>query len=174
MGGPPERDHGRNAGVDPVGDERAGRLRQTQGARVVIADDSADMRDALSLLVSDAGLELAGVAADARALVTVADRVRPALVVTEVRLPPRCTDDGLRAAVELRRRRPELRVLLLAHHVERCYADELLGAGAQGVGYLLKQRAADVPFFLDALHEVLAGGTVLDRDLERVVVADRT
>jgi DNA-binding NarL/FixJ family response regulator len=141
------------------------------GARVVVGDDSEHVRDALSLLLADAGYELAGAAGDARTLVAVSEAVRPDLLVTDVRMPPQCTDDGLRAAVELRRRHPELRVLLLSHQVQRCYAEELLAAGAGGTGYLLKQRAADVSFFVESLHEVLRGGTVLDREL---AVWDRT
>ena len=147
-------------------------MSQDRGARVVIGDDSEHVRGALSLLLADAGLELVGTAVDASTLVTVADAVRPDLLVSDVRMPPLCTDDGLRAALELRRRRPDLRVLLLSHQVQRCYAEELLASGAEGTGYLLKQRAADVPFFLNAVHEILGGGTVLDREL--VMAADRT
>ena len=140
--------------------------------RVVVGDDSEQVRDALSLLLADAGFTLVGQAGDARALVAVVEAARPDLLVTDVRMPPDCTDDGLRAAVELRRRRADLRVLLLSHQVQRCYADELLTTGADGAGYLLKQRAADVPSFLGAVHEILGGGTVLDRELS--VVANRT
>ncbi len=138
---------------------------ENRGARVVIGDDSEHVRDALSLLLADAGFELVGDAGDARTLVAITEAVRPDLLVTDVRMPPQCTDDGLRAAVELRRRVPDLRVLLLSHQVQRCYADELLASGAAGAGYLLKQRAADVPVFLESLREILEGGTVLDREL---------
>ena len=141
------------------------RMPEDPAVSVVIGDDSKHMRDALSLLLAEAGLAVAGVAGDARTLVAVVEAARPDLLVTDVRMPPACSDDGLRAAIELRLRRPELRVLLLSHEVQRCYAEELLATGTGGAGYLLKQRAADVPYFVRAVHEILEGGTVLDREL---------
>lgn len=131
--------------------------------RVVIGEDQLLMREGLSLVLERAGFEIVAVAADGEELVRKADAHRPDLVVADIRMPPTLTDDGLRAALELRRRRPGLPVLVLSQYVQRRYAVELLESGEEGVGYLLKQRIADIDRFIADVRRVIAGGSVLDR-----------
>jgi DNA-binding NarL/FixJ family response regulator len=131
--------------------------------RVVIGEDQVLMREGLQLVLERAGFEIAGAAADAPELVRRVRGLRPDLVVADIRMPPDHTDDGLRAVLELRGEDPDLPVIVLSQHVQRRYATELLEAGGDGgVGYLLKQRIADIDTFIDELHRVLEGGTVLD------------
>ena len=120
------------------------------------------MREGLRLVLERAGFTIDGMAENAPELVRCARRLRPGLVVADIRMGPDYTDDGLRAVIELRAERPELPVMVISHHVHRRYASELLEAGDTGVGYLLKQRLADVDAFIDDLCRVLHGGTVLD------------
>jgi len=138
--------------------------------RVVIGEDQALMREGLTLVLERAGFEIVAVAADAEDLVRKASAHRPDLVVADIRMPPTDTDDGLRAALELRARRPELAVLVLSQYVQRQYAVELLESGEQGVGYLLKQRIADIDRFLADLRRIVAGGSVLDREVVAAMV----
>lgn len=133
--------------------------------RVVIGEDQALMREGLSLVLERAGCEIVAAAADGEELVRKADAHRPDLLVADIRMPPTYTDDGLRAALELRARRPELPVLVLSQYVQRRYAVELLESGERGVGYLLKQRIADVDRFVADARRIVAGGTVLDREV---------
>jgi DNA-binding NarL/FixJ family response regulator len=130
--------------------------------RVVIAEDQVLMREGLRLVLEGAGFTIAAVAEDARDLVRRTRGLRPDLVVTDIRMPPTNTDDGLRAALDLRAERPGLPVIVLSQHVQREYATELLEAGGRSVGYLLKQRIADLDTFIGDLHRVLAGEVVLD------------
>lgn len=130
--------------------------------RVVIAEDHALMREGLRLVLERAGFEIAAVAQDAPALHREVLELRPDLVVTDISMPPDFTDDGLKVALDLRRRRPDLPVMLLSHHVQRTYASELLETGERGVGYLLKQRVGDVDSFVADVRSVQAGGVVLD------------
>ncbi|WP_440071884.1 response regulator transcription factor [Streptosporangium sp. OZ121] len=133
--------------------------------RVVIAEDSVLLREGLARLLADGGIETVGVAGDGPGLVTVVDEHDPDLAVVDVRMPPTHTDEGLRAALEARSRRPGLPILVLSQYVEEQYATELIGGGAAAVGYLLKERIADVAEFLDAVRRVAAGGTVIDPEV---------
>jgi len=132
------------------------------GMRVVIADDSPLLREGLSLILGDAGHEVVGAAADGPGFVAAMTSSRPDVGVVDVRMPPSHTDEGLRAAVEVRRAWPQARILVLSQYVELSYADDLLAGGEGGVGYLLKDRVGDVDAFLDALARVAEGGTALD------------
>jgi DNA-binding NarL/FixJ family response regulator len=133
--------------------------------RVVIAEDNALLREGLELLLSHNGFEVADTVGNAPALLEALALHRPDIAVVDVRLPPSFRDEGLRAAIEARRRWPGLAVLVLSQYVERVYASELLADGAGGVGYLLKDRVARVEEFIDALRRVAAGGTALDPEV---------
>jgi DNA-binding NarL/FixJ family response regulator len=130
--------------------------------RVVIGEDQALMREGIRLVLEQAGFEIAAVTADAAALLRRVRGLHPDLVVADIRMPPNNADDGLRAALQLRSEAPDLPVIVLSQHVSRQYATELLECGGHGVGYLLKQRIADIDEFVDALHRVIGGETVLD------------
>jgi DNA-binding NarL/FixJ family response regulator len=133
--------------------------------RVVIAEDNALLREGLELLLSHNGFEVADTVGNAPALLEALAAHRPDIAVVDVRLPPSFRDEGLRAAIQARRRWPGLAVLVLSQYVERVYASELLADGAGGVGYLLKDRVARVEEFTDALRRVAAGGTALDPEV---------
>jgi DNA-binding NarL/FixJ family response regulator len=133
--------------------------------RVVIAEDNALLREGLELLLSHNGFEVADTVGNAPALLEAVAAHRPDIAVVDVRLPPSFRDEGLRAAIQARRRWPGLAVLVLSQYVERVYASELLADGAGGVGYLLKDRVARVEEFIDALRRVAAGGTALDPEV---------
>lgn len=138
--------------------------------RVVIAEDQALMRAGLRLVLEQAGFETVAVAADAADLVRKTVAHRPDLLIADIRMPPTHTDDGLRAALEARRRVPGLPVLVLSQYVQRDYAVELLESGERGVGYLLKQRVADVERFVADARRVVGGGSVLDREVVAAMV----
>lgn len=138
--------------------------------RVVIGEDQALMRAGLALVLERAGCEIVADAADADDVVRKTAAHRPDLLVVDIRMPPTNTDDGLRAALELRARMPDLPVLVLSQYVQRRYAVELLESGETGVGYLLKQRIADVDRFVADTRRIVAGGTVLDRDVVAAMV----
>ncbi|MER8013350.1 LuxR C-terminal-related transcriptional regulator [Streptomyces griseoluteus] len=138
--------------------------------RVVIAEDSVLLREGLTRLLTDLGHEVVAGVADAEALLaTVAELAGrgelPDVVVADVRMPPTHTDEGVRAAVELRGRHPDLGVLVLSQYVEERYATELLAGSSRGVGYLLKDRVADVREFVAAVERVAGGGTALDPEV---------
>ncbi|MGC1165322.1 MAG: response regulator transcription factor [Solirubrobacterales bacterium] len=133
--------------------------------RVVIGEDQALMREGLILLLEQGGDEVVGRAGDAEDLVRKAGAHRPDLVLADIRMPPTDTDDGLRAALRIRAELTGIPVLVLSQHVNRAYATELLEGGADGVGYLLKQRVADVDSFRADLRRVAAGGCVLDPEV---------
>jgi len=133
--------------------------------RVVIADDSALLRDGLANLLSAAGLEVAARAADADQLLAAVEKHRPDIAIIDIRMPPTFTHEGAKAALELRRRNPELGILLLSQSLESRYVTDLARTHARGFGYLLKDRVTDVRVLLDALEHVDAGGTVLDPDV---------
>ncbi|MDW5596198.1 response regulator transcription factor [Conexibacter stalactiti] len=130
--------------------------------RVVIGEDQVLMREGLRLVLEGAGFTIEALAEDARDLVRRVIGLRPDLVIADIRMPPDLTDDGLRAVLELRGERPGLPVMVLSQHVQRRYAVELLRHDDRGVGYLLKERIADLETFIADLHRVLDGGTVLD------------
>ena len=130
--------------------------------RVVIADDSVLLREGLQLLLAEADHEVVATAGDGPGFVAAMLEHRPHLGLVDVRMPPDHTDEGLQAAVEVRERWPAARLMVLSQYVVGTYADELLGSGQGGVGYLLKDRVADVTDFLRSVETVAAGGTVLD------------
>ncbi|MEV4894423.1 response regulator transcription factor [Nonomuraea sp. NPDC055795] len=137
--------------------------------RLILADDAVLLREGLIRLLEDAGHEVAAAVGDAGSLLAAVEEHRPEVAVVDVRMPPTHTDEGLRAALEIRSRRPEVGVLVLSQYVEKTYAARLLSG--TGVGYLLKDRVSEVGEFLDALERVRAGGTVLDPEVVRQLLA---
>ncbi|MEU2286505.1 response regulator transcription factor [Streptomyces sp. NPDC013178] len=133
--------------------------------RVVMAEDNALLREGLVLLLTSAGHEVVAVAGSGPEILPALLEHRPDVAVLDVRMPPGFRDEGLRAALEARERIPGLPVLVLSQYVEEAYAAELLGGGASGVGYLLKDRVGRVDEFLDALERIAAGGTALDPEV---------
>jgi DNA-binding NarL/FixJ family response regulator len=133
--------------------------------RAVIAEDLALLRDGLSRLLRDNGIEVAAAVGDGDALVHAVLREEPDVAIVDIRLPPSFRDEGLRAAIEVRARRPETGVLIVSQYVEQTYARELLADGRGGVGYLLKDRVMDVAAFVDAVRRVAEGGTALDPEV---------
>jgi DNA-binding NarL/FixJ family response regulator len=134
--------------------------------RVVIAEDSVLLREGLSRLLIEAGVEVVGAASDAETFLREVDAAGPDAVVVDVRMPPTFSDEGLRAALVVGKRWPETGVLVLSQYVEERYAAELLAVKASGgVGYLLKDRVADVADFLDALERVARGGSAIDPEV---------
>jgi DNA-binding NarL/FixJ family response regulator len=131
--------------------------------RVVIAEDLALLREGVVALLRENDIEVVAQVQDGPGLLRAIAGHKPDLAIVDVRLPPTFSDEGLRAAIEARRRQPKLGVLVLSQYVETAYASELIGEDGAGIGYLLKERIGDVRAFLDALHRVAAGGTVLDR-----------
>jgi DNA-binding NarL/FixJ family response regulator len=130
--------------------------------RIVVADDSLLLREGLQLLLAEAGHEVVASVGDGPSYVAAALAHRPEVSVVDVRMPPSHTDEGLRAAVDVRAAWPGARIMVLSQYVEVSYADDLLAAGEGGVGYLLKDRVSDLDEFLTALVTVAEGGTVLD------------
>ncbi|SDL22415.1 response regulator transcription factor [Nonomuraea jiangxiensis] len=133
--------------------------------RVVIAEDNVLLSAGLELLLGTKGIEVATVVTDGPALVTAVQEHRPDLVIADVRLPPSFRDEGVKAALAVRRAHPGLPVLVLSQYVERVYARELLADGHGAVGYLLKDRVSRVGQFVDDLRRVAAGGTVMDPEV---------
>ncbi|MEU3646172.1 response regulator transcription factor [Lentzea sp. NPDC034063] len=133
--------------------------------RVVIAEDSVLLREGVQRLLADEGIETVAAVENGDMLLDAVTEHRPDLCVVDVRMPPTFTDEGLRAAIECRRRYPGLPVLVLSQYVEERYAVELLAGGASGVGYLLKERVADVKEFVDAVRRVADGGTSIDHEV---------
>ena len=133
--------------------------------RVVIAEDSVLLREGIVRLLGDAGFDVVAQAGDAEDLVRKVSAHKPDIAIVDIRMPPTNTDDGLRAALEIRRNLPETAVLVLSQYVEEGYALELVGDSAGGVGYLLKDRVADVDRFLDSVRRVAEGGSALDPEV---------
>jgi DNA-binding NarL/FixJ family response regulator len=133
--------------------------------RVVIAEDAAMMREGLIGLLADRGHQVCAAVADAEALLAAVAQHRPDVAVVDIRMPPTHTDEGLRAALDLRRKHPDTGVLMFSQYIETRYAAQLLAGDASGVGYLLKDRVADVAEFIDALTRVATGGTALDPEV---------
>jgi DNA-binding NarL/FixJ family response regulator len=133
--------------------------------RVVIAEDSVLLRAGLARLLDDGGVEVVAQVGDGPGLVAAVDAHRPDLAVVDVRMPPTHTDEGLRAALEARQRVPSTAILVLSQYVEERYAAELLAGGARGIGYLLKERVADVGEFLAAVRRVGEGGAAIDPEV---------
>ncbi len=141
--------------------------------RVVIGEDSVLLREGLKRLLEDAGIDVVAVAEDGEQLLAEVDRHVPDLAVIDVRMPPTFTDEGLRAAVEIRGRHPDVSLLVLSQYVEERYAVDLVGSGTRGIGYLLKDRVADVGEFLTSLRDVANGGTAIDPEVVAQLVKRR-
>jgi DNA-binding NarL/FixJ family response regulator len=139
--------------------------------RVVIAEDLALLRDGLERLLRDSGFEVVAAVADGPALLQAVEDTTPDVAIVDVRLPPAFRDEGVRAALELRRRRTGFPVLILSQYVEQTYAAELLADGTGGVGYLLKDRVSDVREFVEAVRRVAGGGMALDPEAVSQLVA---
>ena len=141
--------------------------------RVVIVEDHALLREGIVALLQENEIEVVAQAQDGPGLLRIVDGHAPDLAICDVRLPPTFTDEGIRAALEARRRHPELGVLVLSQYVEPAYSAELLREGEGGVGYLLKERVSEVRTFVEAVRRVADGGTALDREVVSLLVGDR-
>lgn len=133
--------------------------------RVVIAEDSVLLREGLVHLLADAGITVVAAVGDADLFLRAVDEHVPDLCIVDIRMPPTHTDEGVRAALVLRARHPEVAILMLSQYVEERYATDLIALGTDGLGYLLKDRVADVAEFTDAVRRVAAGGTALDPEV---------
>lgn len=133
--------------------------------RVTIGEDDVLLREGIARILTDAGLEVVGQSGDADDLLRRTLAYRPDVVVTDVQMPPRREDDGLQAAMELRRRQPGIGVLILSQFCEPAYVMQLVGERPEGIGYLLKERVGDVTSFVDAITRVAAGGSALDPEV---------
>jgi DNA-binding NarL/FixJ family response regulator len=141
--------------------------------RVVVGEDQLLVREGIVHVLEQAGFEVAGVAGDARDLLRKTNAHKPDVVVTDIQMPPDGTDDGLRAAIEIRRTHPETAVVVLSQFLEDRYALELVGDRADGVGYLLKDRVGDPTLFADSVRRVAAGGSALDPQVIQRMVGRR-
>jgi DNA-binding NarL/FixJ family response regulator len=139
--------------------------------RVVIAEDSVLLRDGLERLLADYGHEVVATVSDAARLVDAVVDAKPDLAIVDVRMPPTHTDEGIRAALEVRGRSPETAVLVLSQYVEENYAADLLSGDLQGVGYLLKDRVTDVAEFVETVDRVANGGTAIDPEVVAQILA---
>ena len=139
--------------------------------RVVIAEDAALLREGLIRLLEDRGHSVCAAVTDGEGLVAAVAEHKPDVAVVDIRMPPTHTDEGLRAALELRRKCPGTGVLMFSQYIETSYSAQLLEGGAAGVGYLLKDRVADVSDFIDAITRVARGGTVLDPEVVRQLLS---
>ena len=133
--------------------------------RVVIAEDSVLLREGAARLLTDAGFEVVGQAGDAEELLRKVGAHKPDVAIVDIRMPPGQADDGLRAALQIREERPEVGILILSQYVEEHYVMQLMEGGTEGVGYLLKDRIADVDRLADAVRRVADGGSVLDPEV---------
>jgi DNA-binding NarL/FixJ family response regulator len=141
--------------------------------RVVVGEDQLLVREGIVRVLEQAGFEVVGVAADAQDLLRKTNAHKPDVVITDIQMPPDRTDDGLRAAIEIRRTRPDTGVVVLSQFLEDRYALELVGERADGVGYLLKDRVGDPKLFADSVHRVAAGGSALDPQVIQRMVGRR-
>jgi DNA-binding NarL/FixJ family response regulator len=133
--------------------------------RLILAEDSALFREGVDRLLREAGFTVAGLARDAAELLRLVEREVPDVVIADIRMPPGQSDEGLRAAQEIRSRWPQIGILLLSQYVETGYMADLVSLGAAGVGYLLKERVMDVAELADAVRRVAAGGSVIDPEV---------
>jgi serine/threonine-protein kinase PknK len=143
-----------------------------EGLRVVLAEDDLLLREGLASLLERSGMQVVGQAGDATQLLTLVDQTEPDLVVVDIRMPPTHTVEGLDAARQIRRQRPRTAILVLSAHAEVEHAMELLASGS-GVGYLLKSRVSDVAEFLDTVHRIARGASVVDPALVQELVNAR-
>jgi DNA-binding NarL/FixJ family response regulator/class 3 adenylate cyclase len=151
----------------------AGKTSNGNGMRVVVAEDSVLLREGIARLLEDAGLQVVGQAGTADELMLKVRSYKPHVAIVDIRMPPTQTDEGLRAAKEIREKHPETAVLVLSQYLESAYALELLSESAEGVGYLLKDRVADVPEFVAAVRRVGEGGSALDPSVVSQLVGRR-
>ena len=142
--------------------------------RAVIVEDLALLREGIVALLRENGIDVVAQAEDGPGLERIVSGHKPDVAIVDVRLPPTFSDEGLRAAIEARRRHPELGILILSQYVEPVYTAELLESGEAGVGYLLKERVGEVRAFIDAVERVAAGGTALDREVVAELMRART
>jgi DNA-binding NarL/FixJ family response regulator len=146
-----------------------------QRVRVIVGEDQSFVREGIVRVLDEGDFEVVGTAADARDLIRLADAYRPDVVVADIQMPPEHSDDGLRAALAIRAAHPGVGVLVLSQFLEDAYALALVAEGAQGVGYLLKEKVGDLRMFTDAVRRVAEGGSVLDPDVvARLVGRKRT
>ncbi|HXO09283.1 MAG TPA: response regulator transcription factor [Solirubrobacteraceae bacterium] len=141
--------------------------------RVVVVEDQALLREGIVALLAENGIEVVAQADDGPGLLRIVEGHKPDLAICDVRLPPTFSDEGIRAALEARRRHPTLAVLVLSQYVEPVYTGELLASGEGGVGYLLKERVSEVRTFVESVKRVAGGGTALDREVVSALIADR-
>jgi DNA-binding NarL/FixJ family response regulator len=141
--------------------------------RIVVADDSALLREGIASLLEDAGHQVVGRSGNADDLLAQVRSLSPDIAIVDVRMPPGNADDGLLAAVEIRGSHPEVAVLVLSQHLEPAYMLELVGDSASGVGYLLKDRVSDVGEFIDSVERVASGGTAFDPEVVKSLVGGR-
>jgi len=141
--------------------------------RVVIVEDQALLREGIVALLREQGVDVVAQAEDAAGLLRIVAGHKPDVAIVDVRLPPSFTDEGLRAAIEARERRPDLGILILSQYVEPVYTAELLASGQGGIGYLLKERVGEVRAFVDAVQRVANGGTALDREVVAELMRSR-
>jgi DNA-binding NarL/FixJ family response regulator len=141
--------------------------------RVVVGEDQPLVREGIVRVLEEAGFEVAGVAGDAEDLVRKAGAHKPDVVVTDIQMPPDLSDDGLRAAQDIRAKQPEVGVLVLSQFLEDRYALDLVGDRAEGVGYLLKDKVGDLTVFIDSVRRVAHGGSALDPDVVALMVGRR-
>jgi DNA-binding NarL/FixJ family response regulator len=139
--------------------------------RIVIGEDAVLLRVGVIRVLDEAGEDVVAEVGDAPMLIDAVELHRPDLAIVDVRMPPDMTDDGLRAAIEIRQRWPQTAILVFSQYVEEVFAAELLGTGTEGLGYLLKDRVADVTEFVDAVRRVGGGGTALDPEVVAQLVA---
>jgi DNA-binding NarL/FixJ family response regulator len=139
----------------------------TEVLRAVVADDSVLLRDGVVRLLEDSGIEVVAAVGDGTALLAAVAAHRPDLALIDVRMPPTHTDEGIRAAIDIRREYPDIAVLVLSQYVEERYAADLLSQDSSGVGYLLKDRVVDVEEFIVAVRRVAAGGSAVDAEVVR-------
>lgn len=140
---------------------------------MVIADDDVLLREGMARLLAEAGFDVVGQAGDAEDLMRKVRGHRPDLAIIDIRMPPTKTDEGLRAAQEIRRDLPDVGVVVLSQYVDQEYAMELLGSSAEGVGYMLKDRVADIDRFAEAVRRVGEGGSVLDPEVVSQLIGSR-
>lgn len=145
----------------------------TTPLRVMIADDEVLLRAGIARLLEDAGMEVVAEVGSADEVLPAAAEHAPAVAILDVQMPPTLTDDGLQAAIAIRREHPATRVLVLSHFLEEQYPLDLIGEDAEGVGYLLKKRVGNVSEFLEAVRRVAAGGSALDPDVVALMVGRR-
>src|SRR4051794_17343409 len=141
--------------------------------RVVVGEDEPLVREGIVRVLEGEGFEVVGVAGDAPDLLRKTNAHKPDVVVTDIQMPPEGTDDGLRAAIEIRRTRPQTGVVVLSQFLEDRYPLELVGERADGVGYLLKERVGDLKLFVDSVRRVAAGGSALDPQVVQRMVGRR-